>query len=279
MKVQLKTFVSLGLNLGMATALCMSAERVAAGNVTAIGYETGYDNVVRLTGDLCRALKPESRQRLLSVPVLLEKVEAPFVHPSEFSDGTNTWRAVFVSGGFVTLLNHLSHAKAIDLSQRGFLDRYVETLGVESGAKPLAAVALPGQQSHWSFNTMNQQAGTFNQMAGAFIAIDLAHHYLGHYDKYASRLRDAENRAVPIASVITAAEWREALKKGARNALDCGLSIEGVITVFESIEKMPSRPAWTTFFLPNDPAVQVAQIKKDLRKLEKAFFAGSKAGL
>ena len=266
-------------SVGMAAALCWGAGPSEAGNVGGRGYETGYENIVRLTGDLYRALNAQRRQRLLSMPVLLEKMDVPFVAPSEFSDGSNSWRAVFISTGFVDLVNYLSHAKAIDTTQRGFLDQYVSALSAETGVKPLTAVSLQSNAQHWSFQTMNCQAGTFNQMVGALIAIDMAHHYLGHYDKYARRLHDSENRAVPIASVITPAEWREALMKGARNALDCGLSIEGVIVLYESIEKMPARPAWTIFFLPKEPAVQVTQLKKDLRRLEKAFFAGSKTGL
>jgi hypothetical protein len=275
----MKTIMKQWCSVGMVAAFCWSSSPVEAGNVNGTGYETGYENVVRLTGDLHRALKPQRRQRLLALPLLLEKVEVPFVHPSEFSDGTNNWRVVFISAGFVDLLNNLSHAKAIDTTQRGFLDQYVSALALETGVKPLTAVSLQTNPRQWSFDIMNYQAGTFNQMVGALIAIDMAHHYLGHYDKYATRLRDSENRAVAIGSVITPAEWHEALMKGARNALDCGLSIEGLIVVYESIEKMPVRPPWTSFFLPNNPLVQVTQVKKDLRRMEKAFFAGSKEGL
>jgi hypothetical protein len=275
----MKMIVKQWCSVGMVAALCWSMNRVEAGNVAGTGYETGYENVVRLTGDLHRALKPQYRQRLLSLPVLLERVDVPFVQPSEFSDGSNNWRVIFISAGFVDLVKYLSHAKAIDTTQRGFLDQYVSGLAGETGARPLTAVSLQSDPRHWTFDTMNYQAGTFNQMVGGLIAIDMAHHYLGHYDKYARRLHDSENHAVAITTVITPTEWHEALMKGARNALDCGLSIEGLIVLYESIEKMPARPPWTAFFLPNDPAIQVTQIKKDLRRMEKAFFAGSKSGL
>ena len=36
---------------------------------------------------------------------------------------------------------------------------------------------------------MNHQASQFNQMAGALIAIEMAHHYLGHYKKYEASLK------------------------------------------------------------------------------------------
>jgi hypothetical protein len=274
------SMIKWGLSLGIITALCGWAGRSVAGNVTGTGYETGYENIVRLSGDLHRALTAQNRQRLLSIPVLLEKVEVPFLHPSEFNDGSNRWRVVFISAGFVDLVNYLSHAKAIDQTQRGFLNHYVGVLSTETGAKPLTtAVSLQSNSRCWSLEIMNGQASAFNQMVGALIAIDMAHLYLGHYDKYASRLHDGENRAVPIASVITPAEWREALLKGARNALDCGLSVEGLVLLYESIDRMQVRPAWTVFFLPNDPAVQVSQVKKDLRRMEKAFFAGCRSGL
>src|SRR2546425_848506 len=114
---------------------------------------------------------------------------------------------------------------------------------------------------------MNHQVSHFNQIAGALIAINMAHHYLGHYQKYASQLVDAQNHSVPINSVLTLEEWREAVLKGARNALDCGLAVDGLKMFYDGLDKMPNRPAWSFYFLPKD--ADVAKIKKDLDQLER----------
>ena len=80
----------------------------------------------------------------------------------------------------------------------------------------------------------------------------------------------------PLASVapanrlVTPEEWHEAVVKGARHALECGLAVEGLQVLYESIGRMPKRPAWTIYFLPEK--ANVSRIKRDLAKVEKDFF-------
>jgi hypothetical protein len=155
---------------------------------------------------------------------------------------------------------------------RGFLKKYLANLAFESGDRALPELETSFDKKAWAFNTMNHQVSHFNQIAGALIAIDMAHHYLGHYKKYASQLIDAQKNSVPINSLLTQEEWHEAVMKGARNALDCGLGVEGLKILFDAFDQMPTRPAWAIYFVP--PHVKVAKIKRDLDKLGNSFFIG-----
>ena len=241
-----------------------------AGSPGKNSYETGYPALVKITADLYQALEPKRRQQLLPMPVLLKNVAMPYLQPSEYSDGSNTWRAVHISEGFLDLMNNISHARAIDEVDRGYFKKYASSLATETGEQPLAELANITHKKSWDFNTMNHQVSQFNQMAAALIAIDLAHHYLGHYKKYAARLVDAGNRPVPINSLLTLDEWRQAVLNGARNALDCGLGTDGLRTVYDCLDRMPVRPAWAIYFRP--PQANSSRIKKELNELEKDFF-------
>lgn len=231
-------------------------------------YETGYANIAKLSTDLCRALEPKQSQNLLPVPVLLE-LSTPYVQPSKHFTGSNMVSAVFISEGFINFMNHLSHAMAIEAQQGGYLKQYLGQLSVEEANTSLRSVA---NQQTWSFDTMNQQVSLFNQMAGCLVAIDMAHHYLGYYQKYSSQL--GENNMTPINSVVTPEEWRKAVMRGAHNGLQCGLGVDGLKQLFDSIASMPVRPAWASYIMPKN--ANVAKIKKDLDRLDEYFFAGRK---
>lgn len=45
--------------------------------------------------------------------------------------------------------------------------------------------------------------------------------------------------------------------------------------LLEAIEKMPSRPEWVSCFAPDKDLVKLAKLRKDLKKIEEAFFAGN----
>jgi hypothetical protein len=190
------------------------------------------------------------------------------VEPSTYSDGSNVWQAVYVSAGLVDLLNCLSHARALEVKDRKAFSRYVAGLRLANGTLP--EVEPVSNTEGWSFETMNHQASFFNQMAGGLMAVEMAHHYLGHYAKYQSRLKDAQGNPVPINRLVTPQEWHEAVVKGARNALDCGLSVEGLKLVLETLEQKETRPAWSIHFVPEQ--ANLAKIKRALTSMEKDFF-------
>ena len=235
-------------------------------------YETGYQNLVRLTQDLYRALPPEARRKVDRKLVLLQDVPMPYLQPMAYKQGGASRGVVCLSSGFIDFMNYYSHAKALEELDKNFFVKYMAGLAHETGQTKLHDLRFVSHRQTWSFDTMNHQVSTFNQVAGTLIAIDLAHHYLGHYQKYAAQLQPGPNGTrVPIASVVTPKEWRQAVLKGARNALDCGLGVEGIINFFQALDKMPNRPAWTTYFMPH--GVKVSKIRRDLLKMERKFFA------
>lgn len=233
-------------------------------------YETGYADIVEFTSDLHRALASEQRRQFHPFPVLLENVKTPLAQPRAYFDGSNSLQAVHISPGFIDLMNSISHAKAIDDVQKGFFKTYVERLGLETGFELPRSVQEILQAKAWSLETKNYQMSRFNQMVGAVIAIEMAHQYLGHYQKYAGQLIDAHGAPVAINRLVTPEEWHQAVLEGAQRALDCGLGVEGLEVLYESIGGMAKRPAWTIYFLPEK--AKVSRIKRDLDKLERDFF-------
>ncbi len=257
----LSAIITLGLSL------CASQAVTPAKN-----YETGFKSISKISTELYNALDGKKRGQLLPIPVLLQNYPTPYVEPGIYSDGTKVWQAVSLSSGLVDFLNCLSHAKAMEAGDRSAYSRYVEGLRNTSAGMP-AAQAVANNMD-WSFDTMNHQVSHFNQMAGALVAIEMAHHYLGHYKKYESKMKDAQGNPVPINSLVTPQEWREAVLKGAKNALDCGLGVDGLKVVLETMDKKETRPTWSIYFVPNE--ANLAKVKKDLTKLEKDFFLSGK---
>ncbi len=150
-------------------------------------YESGYDTMARIAADLYRALPSENRRGLVATPVLLQNVQTPYLEPGESSrNGTNS-RAVYVSAALFEMLNYVAHAKAVDQVDHGFFAKAVNSLACENGDKGLPDLYPPTHPKAWAFNTMNWQLSNFNQMAAGLAAIEMAHHYLGHYQKYAVR--------------------------------------------------------------------------------------------
>jgi hypothetical protein len=231
-------------------------------------YETGYSSITRISKDLYKALDNKKRAQLMPIPVLLEKNPTPYMEPSTYWDGTNYWQAIYISGGFVDLLNCLAHAKAMESEDRSAFTRYVAGLRTAHVTPP--EFQPISNNRGWSFDTMNHQASHFNQMAGALIAIEMAHHYLGHYKKYEASLKDARGNPVPINAVISPQEWQEAVVQGARNALDCGISLEGLKVVLDTLDSKEARPNWSIYFIP--PQANISKVSRELTRMEKDFF-------
>lgn len=230
-------------------------------------YETGYSDIVRIAADLQQALPPKQRARICSQPLGLDRSAVPSVQPGAHSQ--SQLGTVLISAGFVDLLNYLSHAKAIDGMDRGFYTRSIASLAVQTGGTGLPSLDLSHKQA-WSFDTVNHQISHFNQMAGSLVAIEMAHHYLGHYKKYASQLIDAQGQPVPLATLLSPGEWQDAVIAGTKNALACGLGVDGLKAFFEGLEKLPNRPAWTFAVLP--AKAPIAKINKKLQNTENDFF-------
>jgi hypothetical protein len=202
--------------------------------------------------------------------VTLGQGTAPCIAPTQATENGADSQTVQISPGFVEFINQLSHAKAMEESEKGFLKKYAAAVAQESGATPLGPLPSTAGHNPWDADTLNYQAGNFNQMAGSLIAVQLAHHYLGHCKKYSAQLAALPGQPAPINAVITEKEWREAVLKGAKNALDCGYGVEGLKCAFECFGAMPIRPPWAAYFI--HPKADVSKINRDLTRLEKDFF-------
>jgi hypothetical protein len=246
-------------------ALVLSAcSLLSSLGVSAAEPTTDYDTIRRLSKDLYNSLEKQKRGRLLSTP-LMQEGAAPSLQPGSYADGTNSWEAVYFSKGLVDFLNNLAYAKGVEREDRTAFVRFMAQLSNGSNAvpevRPLSRMV--------SFDTLNHQISRFNQMAGGLIAVEMAHHYLGHYKKYGSLLRAGQPPA-PINSLLTPEEWEQAMLKGARNALDCGLSVEGLKAVLEIFDNQEPQPTWAIQFLP--PGANIAKVRKALTQMERDFF-------
>ena len=230
-------------------------------------YETGISNIARITTDLRNALPPQTKAALAANPLIVEPTSIPSIQPCQ-SPQQNAVAVQFTTG-FIDLLNYVSHAQAINEEQPGFLRRALEQLRARHPEVCLSDLHSQPPAKAWSFDTLNHQVSYFNQMAGALMAIQFAHHYLGHYDKYGTSARGLGS--TPLYQVLTAEEWHAAVLKGARNALDCGFMVEGLKAFYTALDAMPQRPGWTLYFMP--AKANVSRLKRDLAKVQDKFFA------
>lgn len=234
----------------------------------------GFSALGKMGMALFKAMRPVFKEQVHFAPVSMEKGVMPYVRLDESQDPDipKPMRRVFISDGLADLVNNVAHAKAIDKIEKGFFEKYVISLSQETGEKELRELPKLADKRYWTDDIMNEQESNFSQIAGTVLAIELSHHYLGHYKKYAERLKDPQGNPVPINSLLTEAEWQNSVKAGALNALNCGYGVEGIKVFYDCIEKMPKRPPWTVYFLPS--FAKVSKLKKDLQRIEDYFFAG-----
>jgi hypothetical protein len=177
---------------------------------------------------------------------------------------------VSVSTGFIDLLNHIAHAKAIDRIQPGFFLQYVFVLAHEGAdANPAVPPNLDNAR-YWTDAVMRDQASFFNEMIGITLAMNLSHHYLGHCAKYAAQRPDAKRE--PINNLIAPDEWEASVKYAALNSLNCAISTDGARALFEFIDQMPQRPAWTGYIMPQ--SANIKRINEQLARYEHDYFRG-----
>ena len=225
-----------------------------------------------LVGQLADALSANQKTFVPDDAVVIESSVLPFVKSIERMREGKSVPAVAISQGFITLANQVAYARAKSRSEKGYFGQFIVALAKEQGDKPLAEPADMANRAKWPLQLSNDQLTQFNQIVATVIAIDLAHHYLGHYQKYKTRLANTPGQTVPINSLLTAEEWEDAAIAGALNALDCSIATDGIKTLFECIEKMPQRPAWTIYFMPEK--LDLHRLQRRLSKLETGFFRG-----
>jgi len=241
-------------------------------NPDGLVYKTGFSTMMKLGGALYSQLKPAAQEFVSSQPISIDVNLTPFVRMLYYPEEPRPIRGVWISAGFIDLVNRVAHAKAIDGKKKGYFAAYIQQLAEENGDKELKPIPNQTDPSFWTDRMLDEQASNFNSIVGVVVGIKLAHHYLGHYDKYKDKLSDAHGTPPPIENLITPEEWEEAFTKGVRTALDAGCMVEGVIPFYEAFEKMTKRPRWAIYFLPEK--ANVPKMKKDMERIQKLFLMG-----
>jgi hypothetical protein len=235
-------------------------------------YKTGYPSIMKLGRDIHNALKPQYKEMISPQPISIETEDSPSVRVASFPDEPKPLRGVWISAGFIDLVNNVAHAKAIDRKEKGYLAKYIDLLAQESGARMLKPLPNDGNPKYWTDEMLNEQQSNFNSIVGIVVGIKLAHHYLGQYDKYKPRLAENSEHPVAINTLLTQEEWEQAFRVGLRNALEAGCMIEGVVPFFEAFDKMKVRPPWSIYFLPDN--VKFGKLKKEMEKIQRRFLNG-----
>ena len=233
-------------------------------------YASGFMMVSTLGNTLYRTLDPKFQKVLDPNPVQVENMDAPVITPIAVQDGGQVLGEVSISAGYIDLVNHLAHAKAIDRVEPGYFAKYAQNLARQSGGDTLPDPPNMIDNRYWTPAVMNDQISFFNQMIGLTLALNLSHHYLGQYNRHGSQLM--AGKLVSISNVLAPEEWDASVKAAALNALNCALGTDGPTALFEAIDQMPKRPAWTAFIAP--PTADLKKVNKQLKKYEDDFFHG-----
>lgn len=257
-------------------SVCLSLTQAWGGGIgvapqsgSAVEYSTGFKSLASFSTDLVDSLKDEARKGLALSPLDLAPHATPLLAPGRLEEGNLTLDTIRISPAMIELINRVAHAHAVNEFQRGYLKSYLKNLAQSNEAADLPPVTGKKQSRVWAFETMNAQMTAFNEMAGTLVAIDLAHHYLGHYRKYAARLQDSAH-PVAINTLVTDAEWQQAMEAGVKSAMECGLSTEGYSNLLDAVERMERRPAWAAYVMPAQG--KVGKMRRDLAKWNKKFF-------
>src|SRR3954468_2997811 len=153
-------------------------------------YKSGYSSIMKLGKDLFNGLKPAEKEFVSPQPISIETDVAPFIRLLYYPDEPKPIRGVWISAGFIDLVNNVSHAKAIDGIEKGYFKRYIEILSQETGEKSLHPLPNDTRAAYWTEDMLNEQLSNFNSIVGICVGAKLAHHYLGHYEKYKEKLTD-----------------------------------------------------------------------------------------
>jgi hypothetical protein len=253
-----------------AMALAFGVSALGDATPPAHSYTSGFSAAMKIGEGLYEALPEKFGNQIFAQPVALQPQDMPVISPVLTTDESKAEREVSISAGFIDLMNHVAHAKAIDKIQPGFFDAYIRNLSRMTGEPYVLPDMVDAR--YWTDDVMDEQISYFNQMMSMLVAINLSHHYLGHYSKYAAKLANVENQAAPINGLITPDEWMISVKAGVHNSLDCALATEGVRALFEAIDKMPERPAWTMYIVPK--FADLKALNKELDHWEYDFFHG-----
>ncbi|MGB9603860.1 MAG: hypothetical protein ACPMAG_13835, partial [Limisphaerales bacterium] len=125
-------------------------------------YKTGFASAVKIGADIQKVIEEKYKGVVNEIPVFLETDVMPFIRPVEYPGTNAPLRAVFVSAGFLDLMNLVAHAKAIDSVQKGYFEKYILILSKESGEKELAPLPDVNDKRFNTEDIMNAQRSYFN---------------------------------------------------------------------------------------------------------------------
>src|SRR5277367_1504283 len=109
-------------------ALLTAAHAVT--NAPAHTYPSGMEIAAKIGNDLVASLDPKFQKMLSPEAISMEQLEAPVMSPIQ-GNHRGLLCQVSVSTGFIDLINHIAHAKAIDRIQPGYFSQYVADLAHE----------------------------------------------------------------------------------------------------------------------------------------------------
>jgi len=257
-------------NLLLPGWLALLTPAYAVTNAPAHTYPSGVEIAAKIGNDLVATLDPKFQKILNPEAISLQQLAAPVMAPIQPTHGGLLCQ-VSVSTGFIDLLNHIAHAKAIDRIQPGYFRKYVAHLAQEGANENPALPPNLEDSRYWTDAVMQDQASFFNQMISITLALNLSHLYLDHCDKYAAHM--SAGNSAPINNFIALAEWKASVKCATLNSLDCALATEGGEALFDCIDQMPRRPAWTGYVVPQ--GVNIKKLNKQLSQYEHDYYFGS----
>ncbi|HWD19171.1 MAG TPA: hypothetical protein VHB20_07815 [Verrucomicrobiae bacterium] len=234
-------------------------------------YINGFSSVFRLGESLCEILPPKFGEQLNPRAVTVLRDERPIITPvTETNDGCILGE-VAVSDGMIDFLNHVAHAKAVDMFYDGYFKEYLKSMTNVLGDHPTFPEI--DEERYWAEPVSSLQMSYFNQMIGFLMAMNLSHHYLGHYMKYAERITSLDKIPEPINRSLTSEEWETSVRAGAVNACGCALLSTGARALFEALNRLPERPEWAAYLAP--PKISLRRLNRELASYEFDFFHAS----
>ncbi|HEX3720488.1 MAG TPA: hypothetical protein VH595_21265 [Verrucomicrobiae bacterium] len=242
------------------------------GSAPARTYQNGFSIVLKLGGELFESLPQKFSSQIDPQAIALQPQDLPVVTPIATTENKKILRQVSLSAGFIDLANHICHAKAADRVEPGFFQKYVRNLAQITLADPAAPLPQIVDPKLWTDAVINDQMSYFNQMISFVMAINLSHLYLGHYDKYSSEMIGSGDKLVPINDFLTEAEWDVSVRAAVIDNLNCALATDGTRALFEAIDIMPRRPAWTEYVIP--AKIDIKKLNQQLAQYESDFFHG-----
>lgn len=227
---------------------------------------SGFSETIRVGSVLYESLEPKQQAGLSPHPIALETEPTPYVRNGEFTFNGRQLKVVVVSTGFVELMRRVAKARAFDAMEPGYFQRYLGLLTTTDPAKGTPELPNGADPRFKDDDLLNNQRTYFAQMVSMVVAIEMSHHYLGHYTKYADKLAGG----VPINTVMKRSDWQKSVEQGTENSLHAGYGPESVCAFYEALARMAQKPAWVSYFLPADENVDKLTTK--LSKIEKKFF-------